>query len=60
MARVRYMGKSTFLIGVLNVFYWIVKHCLLLWNDQVQLSFWDSLLTSKANPAHLDSSGCAS
>ena len=28
-----------------------VEHCLLMWNCQVQLSFWDVLLTSKANPA---------
>ena len=51
-----YMCQNTILICVSNVFFRILKHCLLLGNYQVQLSFWDSLLTSKANPAHLDSS----
>ena len=45
------MGLNTLLICVSNDFTWIVEHSLSglslsLWNCQVQLSFWDSLLTS--------------
>ena len=54
-----YMGQNTFLVCVSKIFYWIVEHCLFLGNYQVQLSFWDSLLTSKAMPAHLRSSSSA-
>ena len=37
-----YIGQNTILICFSNVFFWIVKHCLLLGSYQVQLSFWDT------------------
>ena len=43
------MVQNTFLMCVSNVLYWIIENCLLLWNNQVQLSFWHI-----HQPAHIE------